>query len=792
MPSQQTTICSQFFSRRTTSQTRRTSVKRQQSYSPAAIEVLEDRRLLTAVDWEPQEVNDEAAAFFDDSIVHEIQITFEDADWYNTLFDAHSNDAEDPYFEAAFVGDGIELGSIGVRFKGNSSFDGSGVKKSFKLDFNEFEQEGEDLSFLGLTKLNLDNNFNDPTMLREKLFYDYASNFVEGIGRAVHTKVYVNGEYYGLYTAVEQVDKNLVQSRFGSDEDGNLYKGSASDDIGDDPSADFGSDLTYLGVDQAAYEDFYQLKTNETDNDYSQLIELLDVLNNTPTADLSEAIEPLLDVEDTLASLALNNLFVNLDSYSGAAHNYYLYDRDDTGQFTHIFWDVNESFGTFTQFVQRGADPLEIDPFWLPTAMGPVGQVEPEVRPLAENLWAVDEYSTEYLRDLSEMLREGFNVESATPRINELADLIRADVTADPNKQFTTAEFELNLTTNVNAGMRTVYGLTNFIEERATYLQTVLDTYAGQSDLALNEVMAANVATIQDQAGDFDPWLEIYNNGPGSVTLTGTYLTDDAGDLTKWAIPAGDLNDGEYLTQWLDGETGEGTDHANFAISATGGELFLTDGTSVIDTVTFGASADDTSVARVPDGGGEFTTTNRPTFGTENQTSFVEPVELFINEIMADNDSTIEDPDEAGAFEDWVELYNPGSTSIDLSGFYRAWVKAIDGASNLFSSGQWSTPVDFTIAETELSIDSDTPQSLTALALASDFDTIEVATVAKSTEGQSEQNDLVPQDRKEVASIDKTPIDLTGSKLESIQTQQDTFLDQWMENFSEIAMELEA
>ena len=196
---------------------------------------------------------------------------------------------------------------------------------------------------MGLKKLNLNNNYNDPTMLREKLFYDYASNFVEGVGRAVHTKVYINGEYYGLYTAVEQVDSTFAQSRFGDDEDGNLYKGTASDDaVLADPQADFGSDLTYLGTDQTDYEDFYELKTNETANDYSQLIEFIDVLNNTPSGELADAIEPLLDVDDTLASLALNNLFVNLDSYSGAAHNYYLYDRDDTGQFTHLFWDVRQ------------------------------------------------------------------------------------------------------------------------------------------------------------------------------------------------------------------------------------------------------------------------------------------------------------------------------------------------------------------------------------------------------------------------------------------------------------------
>ncbi len=628
--------------------------------------------LSNASPWTHAEVDDEASAFFDDSYVHELNITFDNADWYSVLYNSHANDADDPYFEADFECDGIVMESVGVRFKGSSSFNIPGVKKSLKIDFDEYDEDNDELAFLGLKKLNLNNNYNDPTMMREKLFLDYASNFVEGVGRAVHTKVYINGEYWGLYTAVEQIDKTFVQSRFGSGEDGNLYKGAASDEAGDDPQADFGSDLTWLGSDADPYDDFYQLKTNETAYDYSELVEFIDVLNNAPTEDLAASIEPLLDVDDALAGLAINNLFANLDSYSGAAHNYYLYDRDDTGQFTHILWDANESFGTFAQFTTPGQDMAELDPFWVPVAMGPPGQTVAEERPLMENLWAVDEYSEDYLRDLAEMLRGGFDVTSATERIDELADLIRDDVAADPNKQYTSAQFETNLNDDIVDGRRTIYGLTSFIGDRADYLSAELDTYATQSDLRLNELMSANVATAQDESGDYDPWVEIYNFGSGLVDVSGLYLTDDAGDLTKWSMPSSNLDDGDFLTFWLDGETTEGINHANFSLSATGGTLQLTDGVTVIDSVTFEAMADDLSLARVPDGDGEWESTDRPTPDAANLASLVviEPVVLYINEFMADNDTFIEDPDEAGAYEDWVELYNPGTEAIDLSGMY--------------------------------------------------------------------------------------------------------------------------
>ena len=110
---------------------------------------------------------DKAAAFFDDGKVQEIRLYFDDANWYNTLYKAHSNDATDPYFPARFKYGDTVRDSIGVRFKGNASFSVSSVKKSFKLDFNEYQS---DATFLGLKKLNLNNLHLEPDFLREKMF----------------------------------------------------------------------------------------------------------------------------------------------------------------------------------------------------------------------------------------------------------------------------------------------------------------------------------------------------------------------------------------------------------------------------------------------------------------------------------------------------------------------------------------------------------------------------------------------------------------------------------------------
>lgn len=49
---------------------------------------------------------------------------------------------------------------------------------------------------------------------------------------------------------------------------------------------------------------------------------------------------------------------------------------------------------------------------------------------------------------------------------------------------------------------------------------------------------------------------------------------------------------------------------------------------------------------------------------------FVGSPNLYINEFMADNTSTIEDPDEAGSYPDWIEIYNPLLITFDLGGMY--------------------------------------------------------------------------------------------------------------------------
>ena len=185
---------------------------------------------------------------FDGDAVHEIHLTFSQPDWWDQLVDNFEGLDDPLYLEAEFDWEALHFDSIGVRFKGNSSYTYPGVKKSFKLDIDEFVA-GQEL--YGLDKLNLNNCFMDPSFIREKSCYELCQAIGLPTERTNFAALYINGTYWGLYVLVEQFDQEFIESRFGASEEGNLWKGEP-----------YGT-LEYLGTDEASYYDDYELKTNE-------------------------------------------------------------------------------------------------------------------------------------------------------------------------------------------------------------------------------------------------------------------------------------------------------------------------------------------------------------------------------------------------------------------------------------------------------------------------------------------------------------------------------------------------
>ena len=139
-----------------------------------------------------------------------------------------------------------------------------------------------------------------------------------------------------------------------------------------------------------------------------------------------------------------------------------------------------------------------------------------------------------------------------------------------------------------------------------------------QSDVVINELMAKNDNTVADEAGDYDDWIELYNNSDQAIDLEGYFISDNPDNLFKWMFPAVTIDGNGYLILWADEDQEQGILHTNFKLSSAGEVLFLFNAAGdLIDEIEFGPSESDISYARFPNGTGPFMEM-APTFNAEN------------------------------------------------------------------------------------------------------------------------------------------------------------------------------
>jgi hypothetical protein len=149
-------------------------------------------------------------------------------------------------------------------------------------------------------------------------------------------------------------------------------------------------------------------------------------------------------------------------------------------------------------------------------------------------------------------------------------------------------------------------------------------------------------------------------------------LWNDFLDQTLTSQEGVTIGPGEYLLFWADNDEEQGPTHTNFKLSADGEfvGLYDRDGVTLIDGISFGAQSADVSYGRLPDGEDNwvFFGEGSATPGWSNSGGGPE-MGVFINEFMAENETTIQDPDGEG-YPDWIEIYNAGTTTIELGGMY--------------------------------------------------------------------------------------------------------------------------
>ncbi|MCE9616023.1 MAG: lamin tail domain-containing protein [Lentisphaerae bacterium] len=219
--------------------------------------------------------------------------------------------------------------------------------------------------------------------------------------------------------------------------------------------------------------------------------------------------------------------------------------------------------------------------------------------------------------------------------------------------------------------------------------------------LWMTEIMVSNRTTTVDNRGDYDPWLELLNAETNALDLGGYFLSNDYGDLTRWAFPTGVvIGVGERLLVWLDGEPGEsapGSPHTSFAIDRVSGSVALARGEAeravLVDFLNYGPLEPDTSYGSYPDGdrfGRQVF--HDPSPGQANSPTS-SPITVAINEWLADNTRTLADPAD-GRFQDWFELHNPASDRVHLGGYRLADGMDVTNAF-VIPGGTWIEPRGF-------------------------------------------------------------------------------------------------
>lgn len=570
---------------------------------------------------------------YDLNTIQDIRIVFAETNW-DALLDAEKAGADGYVAAQSVTINGTVFNNVGVKYKGNSSYSANQVKNPFHIELDTYT----DQNYQGYTDIKLSNVKFDPSFVRESLAYSILRNYMHA-PLANFANVYVNGNLIGLYTNVESISKKFVSNHFNSNNNAFF---DCSPPAGANPQTTNLPNLAYLGTNSTSYESAYEMKSALG---WDDLIALTNTLSNN-----TAAIETVLDVDRALWMLAFDNVLVNLDSYLGRfKQNYYLY-KDNNGRFNSIVWDLNMSFGTFSD-----SGTTNFSSTTAKRQMTPTLHASDAAWPLVQKLLAVPTYKKRYLAHYATILAENISNNSYFTTAQNYQTLINSAVQADNNKFYTNAQFTGNLTTDVSLGMNTAPGLSNLMAGRNTYI-------TGLTDFLATKPSITNVATSETTPSVGSTLVitaNVINTNTDAVFLG--YRANEEMPFTKIRM----YDDGAHN----DGAAGDTVYGASITVNNVYLQYYI-----YAENNTIGKFSPERAEH-------EFYTINA-TYPT------IAPGDLVVNELMAQNTTTITDQD--GEFEDWFELYNNSSNTLSLDNLYVS-----DTSTNLL---KWQFPAGLTIA----------------------------------------------------------------------------------------------
>ena len=646
-----------------------------------------------------------AQSLYDVNSIVEIEITFSQSNW-DQILDTYYANGLDERLLATVVINGQSFDSVGVKYKGNSTYNANNVKNPFNIKLDEYINQ----DYNDYTTLKLSTGDKDPSFVREVLGYEIARKYMDA-PQSNYAKITVNGTYIGLYDNVESVNGDFQEKYLYANRDATRVKCNPAN------VQNGGSSLQYLGANEATYYSYYEL---DSDTGWNDLINLCNIVDNAPSL-----IEDYLDIDRAIWMLAYNNVMVNLDSYTGPfRQNYYLIKAKNDNM-TPVMWDLNQNMGSFSM-INQGPGSSNLAQMDILLRQNETGW------PLLNLILQDDTYRRMYIAHCKTIYEENIANDEYLTRAQALQTVFSAALQSDNNAIFSFAQAQSNLNSTVSGGGGGpgggYIGLSQLFDARKTYLASTSqfqaaaptisnlvydnevvansqvsvsanvsnassvifgyrdfqgdrftkiamlddglngDASAGDGiftasipvsatdiqfyiyaenndagifspvraehefytistyfDVVLNEIQTRNRTTQPDQNGEFQDWIELYNNSSSAFDLSNYYLSDKGSNLTRWQFPAGTvILPDEYLIVWADQDTFQGGLHANFKLSGGGESVYFSDGTTIYDKIKYVYFAADTTYGRFPNGTGPLSLLS-PTFKANNEGTVVQP-----------------------------------------------------------------------------------------------------------------------------------------------------------------------
>ncbi|MBS4000967.1 MAG: CotH kinase family protein [Desulfobulbaceae bacterium] len=556
---------------------------------------------------------------YDINEVKVIELQFNQSDWWELLEANYETSTDIP---ANLIYNGTTYPNVGVRFRGQTSY--KNIHDSQKKSFNiSIDYEDEELRLDGYKTLNLNNCYTDATFMKEILYSRMAGKYVP-MFKANFVKLIINGENWGIYSNVQQLNREFYSDWFLSN-DGTNWRAIIPDTTtlpkGPSGFVGFGtgfSSLNYLGDNPIRYTRYYTLKSHKVENPWDDLVTTCQKLEQLPSNLMYDSLQYFIDVDRALWHLAIENIFTDDDSYiNKGGMDYYIYYDIETNRINPIIYDGNSTF--MMKNVNLSLFSKEGDTKY----------------PLINKLFANPQLKQRYIAHVRTILNEIFTLENVDSLILFYNSMIEDEVIADNKKIYSNVQYK-----------QRINELKRFVTDRRNVLMG--------NGMVLSHpptISAVNYISNEglNQAPKIDGKVNVTANVSSGFGVFKVYLyygTGLMGVFDKVEM----FDDGTHN----DGTAGDGVYGAEIPSFPSG--------TYVRYYIEALADNNFKTTAYSPEGA------EHSVFYYQVQSATQSDSPIVINEFMASNNTIIADPQ--GDFDDWIEIYNKSDFDVNLSGMY--------------------------------------------------------------------------------------------------------------------------